>query len=120
MSHELGNKQRVPIVILSEVNSYTINKITPLGNILFTKNIFLLENRLSAIDRFKSLFPSKLTNEEYQNDFLNKIEIQPPKDYLSHHSITNEWALYQWSHLLGVNTEATKRNEHKNKYNALF
>jgi len=113
LSSELNEKKLVPIVILSEINSYAINKITLLGNILFTKNVFLSENTLSSVEKFESLMLTKLTTEDYQSDFLNKVEIKPPKDYLSHHSITNEWAIYQWSHLLCVHTEATQNNENK-------
>jgi len=110
---DLPKKYCVPIVILSEVDSYTINKITPLGKILFTKNIFISKNSIEAFEEFKNIELKNLSQEEYRNDFINKIDIDPPKDYLSHHSITNEWAIYQWSHLLGVNTEATQANEDK-------
>jgi len=110
---ELPIKCLVPIVILSEIDSYTINKITPLGKIIFTKNIFISKNSIAAFEEFNNVELKNLSKEEYRNDFLNKITIEPPKDYLSHHSITNEWAIYQWSHLLGVNTIATKANENK-------
>jgi len=110
---ELNEKSLLPIVILSDINSFTINKITPLGRILFTKNIFLAANNDTALIKFNDRKLTPLSIEEYKNDFLNKITIDPPKDYLSHHSITNEWAIYQWSHLLGVDTEATRTNEAK-------
>ena len=109
---ELNEKSLLPIVILSDINSYTINKITSLGKILFTKNIFLASNNDTALIKFNDsdLNLKKLTREEYKNDFINKIEIKPPKDYLSHHSITNEWAIYQWGQLLGVHTAAIDKN----------
>lgn len=118
LSNELKNKKLVPIVILSEINSHTINKITSLGNILFTKNVFISENALSTVEKFDHLIPVKLTIEQYKKTFLNKVEIEAPKDYLSHHSITNEWAIYQWSHLLGVDTEAIQSN--RNKINSML
>ncbi len=110
---DLENEYLVPIVILSEIDSYTINKITSLGKILFTKNIFICKNSIEAFEEFNNVELNSLDKEEYVNGFLKKIDIDPPKDYLSHHSIANEWAIYQWSHLLGVSTEATRINEDK-------
>jgi len=100
---ELGAEQFVPIVILSEIDAYTINRLTPLGAILFTKKLFLVENSLSGIDKFKDLQSKVVSSDEYQQGFLNKIEIEPPKDYLSHHDISNEWAIYQWAKVLKIN-----------------
>ena len=105
-----------PIVILSDIDSYIINKITSIGQILFTKNIFIAPNNKSTLDRFnnENFKPILLTSDEYNFDFLDKINIKPPKDYLSHHSITNEWAIHHWSQLLGVkDKESIKKNETK-------
>ena len=103
-----------PIVILSDIDSYIINKITSIGQILFKKNVFIAPNNKSTLDRFnnESFKPMLLTSDEYNFDFLDKINIKPPKDYLSHHSITNEWAIDQWSQILGI-TEKTKTNHEK-------
>jgi len=115
LSSNILNNDRhlVPIVILSDIDSYTINKLTPLGKILFTKNIFISHNNTNIIELFNNIALQKLSINGYINGFLKQIDIKPPKDYLSHHSITNEWAIYQWSQLLGVKEPATIKNENK-------
>ena len=55
----------------------------------------------------------KLTPNEYQKEFLEKIEVQQPKDYLSHHSIANEWAIERWAEFLGTTGEAITKNREK-------
>ena len=44
LSQELDNKRYLPIVILSDLDGYTLNKLEPIAKILFTKNIFLDSN----------------------------------------------------------------------------
>jgi len=111
---ELGAEKFIPIVILSEIDAYTINRVTPLGAILFTKNLFLTENNLNGIDKFKDLQSKAVSSDEYRQGFLNKIEIEPPKDYLSHHDISNEWAIYRWAEFLKIDdSEAINQNREK-------
>jgi CheY-like chemotaxis protein len=111
---ELGAEKFIPIVILSEIDAYTINRVTPLGAILFTKNLFLVENSLSGIDKFKDLQLKVVSSDEYRQGFLNKIEIEAPKDYLSHHDISNEWAIYRWAEFLKINdSKAINQNREK-------
>jgi len=111
---ELGAENFVPIVILSEIDAYTINRLTPLGAILFTKNLFLVENSLSSIDKFKDLQSKTVSSDEYRQGFLNKIEIEAPKDYLSHHDISNEWAIYRWAEFLKI-TDSQAINQNREK-----
>ena len=111
---ELGAEKFVPIVILSEIDAYTINRLTPLGAILFTKNLFLTENSLNGIDKFKDFQSKVVLSDEYRQGFLNKIEIEAPKDYLSHHDISNEWAIYRWAEFLKIdNSKAIDTNREK-------
>lgn len=46
-----------------------------------------------------SLFIINLVNYEA---YLEKTHIPQPNNYLSHHSITSEWSLYQWSTCLNI------------------
>ena len=42
LSSNLSFEERcLPIVIISDIDIYVLNKLTPLANILFTKNVFL-------------------------------------------------------------------------------
>lgn len=102
-------KSYMPIIILSDIDSYTINKITPLGKIFATSNIFLSLNNNNTVDYFNSVELYKLSNDEFESGFLNLIEISAPKDYLSHHSITNEWAIDQWAYFYGADSDVIQK-----------
>ncbi len=109
LSIELEDKRYVPIVILSDVDSYTLNNFEPAAQILFSKNLFLINNTKNQIEKIKSKQFSNLTKEEYQTNFLNRITVKPPKDYLSHHGIANEWSIYRWAEFLGADTDDSIR-----------
>ncbi len=104
LSEELENKKYFPIVILSDFSVDILNRLEPMANILLTKNIFLIANTKEAIEKTKNVNFDNLTLDEYQEDFLDKIKVQQPKDYLTHHSIANEWSMYRWAEYLDVNT----------------
>jgi len=109
----LKEKSFVPIIILSDINELLINKLTYLGKIFFTKNIFLIKNSYESIPYIKSLNLKPLTSIEYNNKFLNLINIHPPQDYLSHHDIANEWSIYRWGEFLKVDSESIINNKEK-------
>ncbi len=119
LSSELRLKRFVPIVILSDLDGYMLNKITPIANILFTKNIFIGKNNKKTIEYYNSLSLSSMTEEEYRENFLNLIDIEPPRDYLSRHSITNEWSIYRWSKFLNIKDSQTIE-ENKNKISSML
>jgi len=104
LTKELERKKYIPIIILSDFTSGELNKIEPMANILFTKNIYLISNTKEAIDSIKSMNLKSLTMDEYKIKFLDQIKVEQPKDYLSHHSIANEWSMYRWSEYLNVHT----------------
>ena len=101
LTQELGNKIYLPIVILSDIDSHILNKLSPIARILFTKNIFIVKNTKEAINKFQDKLESKiLTKDEYKTKFLNLIEIEAPKE--THHDIANEWSIYKWSSFLNI------------------
>lgn len=113
LSSELGDKRFLPIIILSDIDSYMLNSFDPTAQILFTKNIFIVKNTKNEIEKIKNKKFSNFTLEEYKTGFLNRITVEPPKDYLSHHSIANEWSIYRWSKFLDVNSNSVKTNNEK-------
>ena len=114
LSSNLSFEERcLPIVIISDIDIYVLNKLTPLANILFTKNVFLVQNELNAVKNFDKTKVSKFAENEYEKKFLNLIKIEQPIDYESHHSITNEWSIFKWSEFLKVNSDSTKSNKEK-------
>ncbi|MBD3842281.1 MAG: response regulator [Campylobacterales bacterium] len=113
LSTELGDKRFVPIIIISDVDGYILNKLTPMANILFTKNTFVARNEIASYNYFEKVFEQIQPFVDFKKEFLDLIHIEPPQDYLSYHDITNEWSIYRWAEFLGVNTDATKGNKAK-------
>jgi len=113
LSKELENMRYVPIVIISDLDNYTLNKLSSLAEIFSTKNIFIIPNNKKSVDDFDISKITPLTSEEYQTKFLNKIEVEQPKDYLTHHSIANEWAINRWANVLDVKSEVLEANNDK-------
>jgi len=108
LSEELEDKRYLPIVILSDIDSYILNKIEPLSSIISTKNIFLEQNSPKSVELYDSYDLKSLHANEYKTEFLDKIKVEQPKDYLTHHSIANEWAMHRWSEYLEVTTDDVK------------
>lgn len=104
LTEDLEDKKFVPIVIISDLDGFTLNKITPFANILLTKSIFLnvLPTKYSIINK-----------ENFKREFLEKITIERPKDTSGEHDIANQWSIYKWSDFLGVKKTAIERNNEK-------
>ena len=113
LSTVLGDRRLLPIVLLSDLDSFLLNKLSSMGRILFTKNIFITTNSIESVKKFDSLDIQPFKEELYQDEFLNLIEVKPPRDYLSHHDISNEWAIYRWAEFLKVDSEAIRKNREK-------
>ena len=99
-----GNFKFIPIVLLSDLDGFTILKLTSKAQILLTKNTFLnqIPKNLSILD-----------DSNYKKEFLDKIRIELPKDISGDHDISNQWAIYRWAEYLKINSDAIKRNKEK-------
>lgn len=106
LTDKLQEKRYLPIVILSDLDEFTLVKLTDYAKIFFTKNTFL--NQLPKV-------VSKFDNSNYYESFLNKIEIEKPKYTSSNHDISNEWSIYRWAEFLKVDSEAINQNKSKIK-----
>jgi len=103
LSIELQDKRFVPIVILSDIDGFTLNKLNPLAKIVFTKNMFIGENNMKTVQRYNSLSFPRLSTKEYQYNFLDCIEVIPPQE--SSHDISNKWAIFRWADFLQIKDE---------------
>jgi len=111
LSEELGDKKFIPIVILSDLDGYNLNQFTTLARILFTKNIFIGDNSPHTIEFYKNnLTMCESFKNNFKEEFLNIVEIEAPKDYLSSHSIANEWSIYRWGKYLDIQNEDIEKN----------
>ncbi|CAA6802558.1 MAG: Unknown protein [uncultured Sulfurovum sp.] len=102
----------VPIVILSDLDGFTLNRLESSAKILFTQNIFIIENSKKAFDDFDVKKMKSFNEENYKSKFLDLISVEAPENSSSH-SIANEWAIYRWSKYLKVESEAIIKNREK-------
>jgi DNA-binding NarL/FixJ family response regulator len=110
LSSELSDIQFLPIVIISDFDSATLNGFSKEANILFTDGIYICKNTKEDILKFQSLALKGLQKEHF-NDFLQQITIEPPKDLSGSHDIANQWSIYRWAEFLKVVANAIQINK---------
>ena len=87
----------VPIIFYGSLKIEQLLRITPLARILLTSNVVYVDTtKYSFADIQKSLEGYKVKSFD-TSAFLDQIQINPPANYDSHHSVDNEFALIQWS-----------------------
>lgn len=101
LSQDLGDKRYVPIVILSDLDGYIINRLTKVGQILFTKSVFIGPNSKATVKKYNSENLVNLSEQDYLNRFLKIIDIDPPEDS-TNHDISNKWSIYRWAQFLKI------------------
>jgi CheY-like chemotaxis protein len=106
----------VPIVFYGSLKLEQLLRLTPLARVLLTSNVLYVEiSKYSFDDIQKSLegYKTKLFD---INTFLDQIQIKPPANYDSHHSVDNEFALIQWSK--SINCYDRLPNNFKKEYDS--
>ena len=104
--------KHLPIVILSDIDGFTLNRLEPMAKILFTQNVFIIDNNQQAIDKFPIQNIKPFDEEEYKTKFLNLVTVEPPENSSSH-SIANEWAIDRWGKFLNLKSEVILANRNK-------
>ncbi|MFN4915305.1 MAG: response regulator [Sphingomonadales bacterium] len=94
------NFKHVPIFVYGVIPLDKVLRLSSLSRILLTDNV--IYKNISECD-FTDVIEC-IKNHEFKERktdlFLQQIQVQPPSDYNSHHSIDNEFALVQWSKAL--------------------
>ena len=103
------NNTRTPIVFFGNESPEIINKITNAGVILFTPGVYCT-TKSNVLDFKKQIAhilenKPKITKDEYNSIFLERIHVQPPANYSTHHSIANEWSILRWAKAMSVNND---------------
>lgn len=70
-------------------------------NILKTKNVKLIDHTKEAFELDANQSKSVLSLDDLSTEIF-KLKLDIPKDYEDNHSISNEWAIYQWANVLGI------------------
>lgn len=95
--------QGVPFLFMGPETPEEVNRLDKLGSILFSSRVFKTsENEeaplLTIINDILSFkFEKESLNEDQYRDFLDRVQIEAPSNYGSHHSIANEWAITRWT-----------------------
>lgn len=107
LTKSLGEKANIPIVIIAEESFQYLGLTYPEPSILFTKGIYIIKESLNDYVRTLKWFNDRRIKPlDDFSSFVSSIKINPPANYLSHHSIANEWALARNSKMLENDNES--------------
>lgn len=97
LTKSLGEKAYIPIVFIAEESIQFLGLTYHEPSILFTQGIYLIKETLKDFQKAAEWFNSgKIKPLDEFSSFVSTIKINPPVNYLSHHSIANEWALTRY------------------------
>jgi CheY-like chemotaxis protein len=117
------NHTRIPIVFIGHETINQIAKLSELGSFLFTTGVFStqefifedLKKQYEWITKEWRGEAKPLLNDNEYSTFLSRINIQPPANYQTHHSIDNELALVRWSVYLKCDDKISEVKENIQK-----
>ena len=126
------NTLSTPILFLGIDKVDEILKLSLLGGILFSKNVYHsdktgldeLINIFTWIKKYAQVAPSEeiMESSEYQS-LLQRLNTMPvPANYATHHTIANEWAILRWKDMFnwGTNQEPALPEHSKQILNMLY
>ena len=120
LSPELSRGRALPIIFIGDETPIQILKLSYLGNILSTPGVYFATEQLSSlppiIQRIKDGTLPGLVNFQ---DYHERIIIHPPANYLTHHSIANEWGLIRFFNMLEEDESNLQYVKLKEKVQAL-
>lgn len=106
LTKSIGTKAYMPIVFIAEESFQYLGLTHPEPSIFFTKGIYLIKESLDDYKKtLKWFIDGRIKPLDDFSSFVNSIIINPPANYLSHHSIANEWSILRWAKVLGIATE---------------
>jgi CheY-like chemotaxis protein len=103
LTKSLGEKRKIPIVLIAEESIQFLGITCSEPSILLTNGIYFIEETHKDFIKVINWYNSGNVKEiDDWNNFLRKINIKQPLNYLSAHSISNEWSILRWSKIIGV------------------
>ncbi len=101
MSKGLGEKAKIPIIIICEESFQYLGLIYPEPSILFTNGLYLMKESLEDYYNVLNMFSEGRIQKLYDlSSFYKSITINPPANYQNHHNVANEWALARYFTML--------------------
>lgn len=101
--HKQAGVLTIPLVLYGVFSEFQLFRLTYLAQILLTPNVYyfnICDCKFESVISFVNDKLSTKTDEFDYNQFLSVININPPENYESRHSIANEWALTRYFSLL--------------------
>lgn len=92
-----------PIIFLSDINLNELLKLNDLCEILYSSGSYLLKNNGVEVEALIETHKLKSLSKSDFKIFLDKINFSAPENYLSNHSVANEWGISRWANVLNVN-----------------
>jgi len=106
LSSKLPQLQELPIIILCEETFEELSKTCQFPEFLHTEGLYFSNESPEQLDIFINLLnQGKLPGCNSIPDLVKSLHIAPPANYLSHHSIANEWSILRWAKVLNIPTE---------------
>lgn len=102
---------RRPILFLGYESPAFVARFSPLGDLLFTSYVFTSQDSLQSLEKWEMYISNRFNpdmSELQYKSFLDKVQVMPPENYGSHHSIANEWAIQRWCDMLQYTIEDQK------------
>lgn len=101
-------KLTVPLLFVGPDTVDDITKLSDLGEIINSYHVFTTDKSESCelfevIDNIVNKYPCKdvdkyIESKHYQK-LVRSLNIEPPANYATHHSIANEWAIMRWTQM---------------------
>jgi len=104
-----------PIIFISDVKLTDVLQITELASIIYSNGCYFSDvNPESIDDILKNRILTEINKKSFDH-FLRNTTLNPPANYISSHSVSNEWSITKWAEILNVNSEAISDLKEENK-----
>jgi DNA-binding NarL/FixJ family response regulator len=121
LSYKHSHLQKLPIVFLCEESFEELSKIYNYPEILFRQGVYVTSEEFSNVQLyFELISKGKLLGCDSIDALINRLNILPPANYLSHHSIANEWSILRWAKVLAMPEDYSLLQEVKNNIEGLL
>ncbi|WP_343692621.1 hypothetical protein [Chitinophaga sp.] len=96
--------EKLPIVFIGEESLDELLILSELSDIFSTRGIYLIKENTKFV---KQIFDSTHLYPGIKEikQFIERINVSPPANYSTHHSITNEWGIFRLSQLFKLDDE---------------
>lgn len=121
LSYNYPHLQKLPIVFLCEESLEELCKMYSYSEILFNSGTYVIsEEPVKIQPYFEDVSKGKLLVCGSIEKLIGRLNILPPANYLSHHSIANEWSILRWAKVLGISTEIGALKDVRNNIESLL